>query len=494
MKNYILLACLLASGALIAMEESAGLSKEIMEHSTKQYQLLHALKRSNKPGAKKESLETVKKLLAKKGSEVEIDINFQYPGLSNQTPLMLALWHGNSDVIRLVLSTPGLNASIQDRDERTALHHCVQNRKNIEPLKLLLEQGPHLNPALDLNQRGQDGMTALWSAIHDRNLEAVKLLCQKAEIDANIPTEKYAFGGNYPLHEAMSHKAMSNVENGPLLIRLLADRGARMDCTNATGQTPLSLGLCRLNQQAYSTDGMIALLALGASANDALAGSLDKFSITFENRSAVRRDPSSIFLDDFFRACLGDINSHSYLRSTWLLGGKPNIKDRVYGMTSLMWAAARGKLELAQLLLTQDKRYVCATDDKIDVAATDNFGDTALHYAARNGHAALVQLLLDHSDLIGSIKNNNGKTALDLAKMRDHKAAGRILYKDRVTYLNLAGSLSGLSENGALPRLPREVAELILYFRRIAADPKKTKPKGPAAFISNKINKFLKKQ
>ncbi len=495
MKNCILSICLLSSGALIAMEDSDGLSKEIMENSTKQYQLLHALECSNKPGAKKASLHAIKKLLTnesvtEKEPTAKIDLNFQYPEKSNQTPLMLALAYGNTQVIQLLLSIPGINAGIKNRDDLTALHFCLLNPANMSPLQILLEKGPHLSPPIDLNQRGQAGITALWNAVHRGNLEAVKLLCAHAEVNPNMPAEKYAFHGNYPLHEAM--KGLS--ERELQVIRLLADKGALMDCTNEKGQTPLAFASSRLrSDHVIAPNRVLALLALGATSPDGI--SYTDMIVTSPD-GKIRRPPLNLtdgedFLNECFRAAVQgtrlDDKTISEMFKFYALKriNDPNTKDKVYGMTALMWAAARGHLALAKLLLKHPN---------IDVAATDNFGDTALHYAARNGHTELVQLLLDRSDLMGSIKNSNGKTALDLAKLRDHKPAGRVLYKDRVTYRKLVGSLSGLSENAALPRLPEEIAELILYFRRIAADPKKTKPKGPVALISNKINKLLKKQ
>jgi ankyrin repeat protein len=45
----------------------------------------------------------------------------------------------------------------------------------------------------------------------------------------------------------------------------------------------------------------------------------------------------------------------------------------------------------------------------------DNQGNTPLHYAVKNGHKELVDLLLDHSADI-DVKNHQQKTPLDLNK------------------------------------------------------------------------------
>ena len=51
---------------------------------------------------------------------------------------------------------------------------------------------------------------------------------------------------------------------------------------------------------------------------------------------------------------------------------------------------------------------------RMDINATDNLGNTALHYAARFNRANIVQLLLDNNAHIDR-KNADGETALDIA-------------------------------------------------------------------------------
>ena len=56
------------------------------------------------------------------------------------------------------------------------------------------------------------------------------------------------------------------------------------------------------------------------------------------------------------------------------------------------------------------------TIETIDVnIKTDNYGDTALHWASWNGHSSIVELLLKFKNIDAKIKNKYGKTPLDLA-------------------------------------------------------------------------------
>jgi len=57
---------------------------------------------------------------------------------------------------------------------------------------------------------------------------------------------------------------------------------------------------------------------------------------------------------------------------------------------------------------------------------------TALHEAARNGQVEAVQLLLDH-EANPQLKNTLGRTALDLAREKDHVEVVDVLSKTKTT-------------------------------------------------------------
>ncbi|KAF8250927.1 ankyrin, partial [Wilcoxina mikolae CBS 423.85] len=65
-------------------------------------------------------------------------------------------------------------------------------------------------------------------------------------------------------------------------------------------------------------------------------------------------------------------------------GEEINFRDAETGRTPLHWSVWRDSREGSRLLL----------DEKADVQAQDELGETALHYAARKGRAETVKLLL----------------------------------------------------------------------------------------------------
>ena len=84
-----------------------------------------------------------------------------------------------------------------------------------------------------------------------------------------------------------------------------------------------------------------------------------------------------------------------------LHGADPNSRDRWYGQTALMWAAAAGRVDVARLLINAGA----------DVNVVDVEGSTALMFASSNGHLILAEMLLDRGADIG-IANRAGDTAL----------------------------------------------------------------------------------
>lgn len=55
----------------------------------------------------------------------------------------------------------------------------------------------------------------------------------------------------------------------------------------------------------------------------------------------------------------------------------------------------------------------------VDVNAKDDYGRTALHYAARSNHRKAVKALLEAPGIDVNSKSDNGSTPLDLTQKRD---------------------------------------------------------------------------
>ena len=98
-------------------------------------------------------------------------------------------------------------------------------------------------------------------------------------------------------------------------------------------------------------------------------------------------------------------------------GVDPNSKDGS-GETALSWAARYGHEAVVKLLLDSDE---------VDTQAKDMYGETPLSKAAINGREAVVKLLLDSGKVDADRKDEYGRTALWLAACHGREAVVKLL-------------------------------------------------------------------
>jgi hypothetical protein len=120
-----------------------------------------------------------------------------------------------------------------------------------------------------------------------------------------------------------------------------------------------------------------------------------------------------------------------------------NVKDDEYGMTPLHYAAFKGHIEIARLLLQNGAEvnaksnrgstplYCAALNGHVDILhllvkngadleAQNDDGWRALHIAALHGHLPFIQQLISRYHVDINARMNNGETALMLARARFH--------------------------------------------------------------------------
>ena len=135
------------------------------------------------------------------------------------------------------------------------------------------------------------------------------------------------------------------------------------------------------------------------------------------------------------------------------------------GKTALYYAAREGKPETARLLLLRGARSslqiaaglgdIRAVKQRVgrgeDVSSIEKYGGAPLHWAAKNGHAAVVEYLLRHKAVVDPRDAYySGATPLHLAAQNGHMDVVRLLVRagadvggsdeDRRTPLHLAAS------------------------------------------------------
>ena len=94
------------------------------------------------------------------------------------------------------------------------------------------------------------------------------------------------------------------------------------------------------------------------------------------------------------------------------------------GRTALHFACGYGESKCAEALL----------DAKADVNATDKNSNTALHYAAGYGKVEIVTLLVSSGASV-VLKNADGKTPIDVARLNEQEDVLRVLETDAGVFL-----------------------------------------------------------
>lgn len=214
----------------------------------------------------------------------------------------------------------------------------------------------------------------LVEAVKKQDKEAVRVLLTTVDVNAT------AEDGATALHWATYHDDLETVDR---LIRAGANAGA----TNRYGVTPLTLACTTANASMVER-----LLAAGADAN------------------AVLKSGETVLM-----TCARTGNVHA-VKAILARGAWVEAKEASEHQTALMWAAAHGHSEVAQVLLDEDadayarsrvKREVISRrlqselkyGERLRTLGTDAEetlvgGFTPLLFAARNGHIETARVLL----------------------------------------------------------------------------------------------------
>jgi hypothetical protein len=302
-------------------------------------------------------------------------------------------------------------------------------------LQCFLSRKNDVRPPIDLYEtRGISGQSLLSNAIwRYNNGDALKLIAQDPAIDLSRPWKS---GISNAVYDCIGKREASS------LIRYFVNRGADVNFVQQMNieYSPLDRALeSAVPGRTYDHPSMcscvLALLACGGETHkkklddDALI-SIDMHVYRYLSGAPVEELGNISFKAKFRKFCFlwavfGEKSASDYCkrldrvsyenyRSTPLdkvnsLDEGENCVDSVNsrdiaGCTPLMWAAARGRLDLATFLKELGAH--------LDVQ--DAYGDTALHYAVRSNHPAMVCHLLNRG--AKSIENNDKQTPFTLAR------------------------------------------------------------------------------
>jgi ankyrin repeat protein len=307
-------------------------------------------------------------------------------GASCETLLHEAADFGRVDAARILLAN-GADPEARDRYGRAPLHLAAREG-HPEVVELLVEKGA--KP--DVGDRGR--RTPLMEAVASVSPETreERLRVARVLLDAGVPPDTPERGSRRgALHAA------AGPQGDPAFVRLLLDRGARVDLPDSQDETPLHQAATAGNLESARL-----LLDAGADPNAgsrgtplagaAYAGHLEIARLLVERGADVGRSgpesPHPWGSAPLELTVLGDWGEEAdrLAIAAFLADGGAEVDARsADGRTLLHETAETGRLDWVRFLL----------DHGAEVDAQDVAGLTPLHEAVRNAHLEVARLLVD---------------------------------------------------------------------------------------------------
>lgn len=297
-----------------------------------------------------------------------IDINSKGP--DGKTALSKATGKGHVEIVQFLLSK-GAFAQVVD----------FTNAAYINKPRIV---EAYVTSGFDINSKGLGGQTALQRAASQGHVEVVDILLKNGANPLIADAQKIS-----PLIAAvMSYPSYKNLNALQAILKMLIAKGADINAINAGGQTALML--------AIATELFpVAEILLNEGATIWPKNIYHQAASDLIDEQTMRR------LEQKLAAAQTDEERESVKREIDIMvrikGNETKVKE------FLAAASANDKAKLEQLL-----------QQGILITSNDAQGDTALHYAAIQGHRDMVAFLLERGASIEQ-KDLLGMTPLQVA-------------------------------------------------------------------------------
>lgn len=448
---------LLAAGANVNAAEEGGITPlAIAAQNGDDAMVARLIKAGAKPNLGRESAV----MAAARGGNVGVmrhilqaggDPNAKEPQ-RGQTALMWAAAERHADVVRLLIekgadvkarTQPAQAAPAAPRPQAPSPSATSESRPAAPPAPARRQSGPPSN--------GANGYTALLFATR-----AGDLACVRALIDAGADVNEAGADGLSPL-------VLATVRGHGALAMALLDRGANAKSDSAgftalhwaagsweTELTVTSITPDREGEEWATVAGLRegrmdlvkALLAHGADPNARITRT--------PARVGSSKNPQMPELEGATPLIVAAVAGHvDVMKELVARGADPKVKTK-QNATALMAAAGMGRV-IGEVLVPESQTLAAAQYlfelGAPDVNATDELGNSALHYAAFMRRDTIVQLLADKGARLDG-RNKWGETPLFLAEVVFQFAGGGRYESGQTS----TGTL--LRKLGALPAKP----------------------------------------
>ncbi|KAJ8664853.1 hypothetical protein QAD02_006515 [Eretmocerus hayati] len=399
-------------------------------------------------------LDAVKQYL-KHGVDVNSPVNLTARGWPGFTALHFAVDNECIEVVELLLDH-NADISIKNAEHMTSLHLAV-NKKNDVIVKLILSSHEcHKSNPVDKN-----GLSHFHIACMKNHFEAAKMFLQNGvQVQDAINNNSPVWPGFTALHFAVKESTLNNDKSGPLVELLLLSK-ADVNAKDVQGQTPLHLVCAQTDDQIYRMIHTVIKI-------DNLATHTESKWDTFcEKISEKMNELSHSNIIKLLLKYKSDVNAKNSHGETPLFYLYKNDRSKTSSRVKFDECITKPvikefnaqRLKILKILLDHNadvtshndtgqtilhfianvfKKYDDDTKEEAtelilqrgaDADARTKYGSTPLHMAAKNGHAALIELLLKHKANINSSEGSDQSTPLHLATSYQQIRAINVLLK-----------------------------------------------------------------
>ncbi|KAL8667716.1 MAG: hypothetical protein Q9202_000571 [Teloschistes flavicans] len=343
--------------------------------------------------------------------------------------LHVAAWFGLSNLIPHILQQ-GLDVNSEDRNDQTPLMFACR-RGHDSTASILLDRGA------SINLRSQSQSTALFEAVCNNHMEVVKVLLGDARLKVNAPHWREAE------RTALMFAAKDN--RLEILAELLDDARIDVNKQDLDGSTALMIAAKSGRSDAVLyllQHGKIDVNAIDQTGSTALIHAakwnyseiVDQLLASGANPAAKDQNGGTALL----RAI--DYGYADVVKRMFEYPGVDIFTTDTFRRTFLHGAAVNGHAEIVQLLI----------DRGLDKDFQDDCGRTPLHEACRNGKVNVVILLLA-SGASQSIKDKWHRTAWDVAWLHGHVKLMLVLEGKPADHSSVETMLGDYPDLKALP-------------------------------------------
>lgn len=346
----------------------------------------------------------------------------------DHTALALAIEHNQVDAARFLIEH-GADVAKHDFDEygQSLLHLAIESKKADQFIPMLIQAG------IPVDTPNDDLVTPLAFAVEEKNAKAVKYL-----LEAGADPNQSDISGRRPLDEAVRGYASAMQEQ---IVQLLLAAGADINETAKHKQAKTSLYHAFEQRNAKMIDLFVENGA-DITARNPADGQTPIFAAFRQNNMdmierAISLGANLNDIDDKGQSLLHiAVRNNNNLSALDLLlkkGGDVNVQDH-QGRTPLHLLASG-------LWPRQVDRLIKA---KANPNLTDDDGNTALHAMAENSNSYGLRNVTDHLHHFDTcLTNKEGMTPLMLAARKGHRACVDILVEGPAKSLNVRNPHTG---------------------------------------------------